>query len=39
VTLWKVPVFQRLAWQLGRAPGVGVAYSDDNYLVVDLGKR
>lgn len=39
VTLWKVPAFQRLAWQLGRAPGVGVAYSDENYLVVDLGKR
>ncbi len=39
VTLWKVPVFQRLAWQIGQAPGVGVAYSDDNYLVVDLGQR
>ena len=39
VTLWKVPAFQRLAWQLGRVPGVSVAYSDENYLVVDLGKR
>ena len=39
VTMWKVPAFQRFAWQLGRAPGVSVAYSDENYLVVDLGKR
>jgi hypothetical protein len=37
VTLWKMPTFQRLARQLGEAPGVSVAFSDSDYLVVDLG--
>jgi hypothetical protein len=39
VTLWKVPVFQRLAIQLNGAPGARIAYSDPDYLVMDLGKR
>jgi len=39
VTLWKMPTFQRLARQLGQAPGVSVAYSDGDYLVVDLGTK
>jgi len=38
VTLWKVPVFQRLAIQLNDAPGARIAYSDPDYLVMDLGK-
>ncbi|HEV2855698.1 MAG TPA: hypothetical protein VHC97_23120 [Thermoanaerobaculia bacterium] len=38
VTLWKMPTFQAFARQLGLAPGVSVAYGDNEYLVVDLGK-
>jgi hypothetical protein len=37
VTIWKMPTFQTFARQLGLAPGVRLAYSDNDYLVVDLG--
>jgi len=37
VTLWKMPVFQRLAIQLYNAPGSKIAFSDADYLVMDLG--
>jgi hypothetical protein len=36
-TLWRVPAYQQLALQLWRSPGVHEAYSDQDYLVVDLG--
>src|SRR6185295_9256713 len=38
VTLWKMPVFQRLAIQLYNAPGTRIAFSDQDYLVMDLGR-
>jgi hypothetical protein len=38
VTLWKMPVFQRLAIQLHDAPGTRIVFSDQDYLVMDLGK-
>jgi hypothetical protein len=38
VTLWKVPVYQRLALQLHQS-GARVAFSDPDYMVMDLGKR
>ncbi|HEV8579203.1 MAG TPA: hypothetical protein VGX68_08975 [Thermoanaerobaculia bacterium] len=37
VTLWRVPVYQRLAVQLYNAPGSQVVYRDDDYWVLDLG--
>ncbi len=37
VTLWRVPAYQQVALQLWRSPGVGEAYSDGDYLVLDLG--
>lgn len=39
VTMWKMPVYQKLAIQLYNAPGVKIAFSDQDYLVMDLGKR
>jgi hypothetical protein len=36
VTLWRVPIFERLAQQLWRVPGIRVAYSDDDYVILDL---
>ena len=37
--MWKMPVYQKLAIQLYNAPGVKIAFSDQDYLVMDLGKR
>lgn len=39
VTIWRVPSYQALALQLWRAPGMTVAYDDEDYLVLDLGRR
>ncbi len=39
VTLWRMPNYQDLALQLWRAPGVTAVYDDQDYLVLDLGKR
>jgi hypothetical protein len=39
VTLWRMPAYQDLALQLWRSPGTRVAYNDQDYLVLDLGKR
>jgi hypothetical protein len=36
VTLWKVPLFQRLVIQLYNAPGTRIVFSDPYYLVMDL---
>ncbi|HEX5758803.1 MAG TPA: hypothetical protein VF121_06375 [Thermoanaerobaculia bacterium] len=36
ITLWKRPAYQRLATQLGRVPGMRIAYDDPFYLVLDL---
>ena len=38
VTMWKMPVFQKLAVQLYNAPGTKIVFSDPDYLVMDLGK-
>jgi hypothetical protein len=37
VTLWKNPVYERLAEQLVATPGVTLAYRDPYYVVADLG--
>ena len=37
VTVWRMPSYQALALQLWRAPGMTVAYDDQDYLVLDLG--
>jgi hypothetical protein len=37
VTLWKMPVYQQLAIQLHNAPGTKIVFSDQDYLVMDLG--
>jgi hypothetical protein len=38
VTVSKVPVYQSLARQLDRTPGVLIRYDDAHYLVFDLGE-
>lgn len=37
VTLWRMPVYQRLAVQLYKTPGAEVVFRDDDYWVIDLG--
>lgn len=37
VTLWRMPIYEGLASQLFGTPGVTVAYSDGDYVVLDLG--
>lgn len=37
VTIWRVPVFQRLAIQLRDSPGVKIVFNDRDYVVMDLG--
>ena len=39
VSLWRQPNYQDVALQLWRAPGVTAVYNDQDYLVLDLGKR
>jgi hypothetical protein len=39
VTLWRAPAYAALARQLGRSPGVAVAFEDPHYRVLDLGRR
>jgi hypothetical protein len=39
VTLWRMPVYQRLAVQLYNTPGAQVVFRDDDYWVVDLGTK
>jgi hypothetical protein len=39
VTLWRMPNYQAVALQLWQAPGVTSVYDDQDYLVLDLGKR
>lgn len=38
VTLWRMPVFEALARRLFGSPGASIAYTDIDYIVVDLGK-
>jgi hypothetical protein len=37
VTVWKVPAYQTLAFQLFNTPGSHLIYQDDHYQVYDLG--
>ncbi len=37
VTIWRMPVYQRLAIQLRDSPGVKIVFNDRDYVVMDLG--
>jgi len=37
VTIWRVPAYQQLALQLWQSPGMTEVFSDQDYLVLDLG--
>ncbi len=37
VTIWRMPVYQRLAIQLRDSPGVRIVFNDRDYVVMDLG--
>jgi hypothetical protein len=37
VTVWRAPVYQGFASRIFKAPGVSVAYQDNDYVVLDLG--
>ncbi|HEX6903358.1 MAG TPA: hypothetical protein VF789_26815 [Thermoanaerobaculia bacterium] len=37
VTVWRAPVYQGFASRIFNAPGVSVAYQDNDYVVLDLG--
>ena len=39
VTLWQVPVYESLAEQLVKTPGVRLVYRDPYYVIADLGAR
>ena len=38
VTLWKMPAYKALGFQLMGTPGARIAWNDRAYMVVDLGK-